>query len=347
MNGEVLYYSGISCRLIFRGACAINALNRLRHLVVLFVLGLTITACGSGTANVATRPPQATVTPRATLLPTVAALVPFGTVDRPYHIVLVPPAGSSVTGTALADFIKERTGLNFKVDIVATYADVLQALCIASPGNPPTFGWLDGWTLLTAQAQGCGTIMLRTQQNGAMGVKADIVISPAAQIDTLAVLHNRAKTRDFCRVSSDDDISWILPVVLMRTTPGFDPLTAFRNIRDYGDTTAMLQDVSDNKCVAAIASGTLSTYKLTNIADITRTVKVLATTPELPYGGLVASPDVPRPVASQVSSVFADHLDQLKDLVTADALVPATPADLADLQKTFDAGGFNLAALGS
>ena len=101
-----------------------------------------------------------------------------------------------------------------------------------------------------------------------------------------------------------------------------------------------VQDVSDNKCVAAIPSGTLTNFKIPNVSDITKTVKVLATSPELPFGGLVASPTVPGKVVSAVTSVFTDSaaLDQLKGLVVADSLVAATNDDFSTTLKAFQAG---------
>jgi ABC-type phosphate/phosphonate transport system substrate-binding protein len=269
--------------------------------------------------------------------------VPFGGADHPYQVLLVPPATSSETGTALAAFLKDRTGLTFKVNIVQSNSDVLAALC--SP--TPTFGWVDGWTLFAAIEQGCGNVALRVKQGEATGVKSDMVVSVAGNVDSVATLRRPAvaSRRDFCRLGSQDTVSWILPVVMLRA-PGFNPLKDFRNIKDYSDASSIMQDVSDNKCIAAIPSGTLASYKANNVADITKTVKVFATSPELPFGALIVSPTVPRSVADQVVRQFADHTDQLKDLVTADALVQATNADFADAQKAFDTAGIRFDVMG-
>jgi ABC-type phosphate/phosphonate transport system substrate-binding protein len=314
--------------------------SNITKLVVLLCVTFILAGCGS-VGPVATPLPAATYTPRATLLPTVATAVPFG-VDKPYEIVLVPPSDSSATGTSLASFVKERTTLAFKVNIVSTNAEVIAALCSATP----TFAWVDGWTMLAAQAKGCGTPMLFIQNKGVSGIKADLLVSPAAQIDSINTLKNRAQSRDFCRMGSQDPISWVLPVLLMRSVSGFDPITGFRSVKDYGDVTAMLSDVSNNKCVGAIASGTLETYTIPNVSDITRTVKVLATTPELPYGGLMVSNTVPLDVAEQVTSIFQRNPEQLQGLVTADAFVPAGSVDLTDIQRALTAGGIDFNALG-
>jgi ABC-type phosphate/phosphonate transport system substrate-binding protein len=273
----------------------------------------------------------------------VATPVPFGSKDKPYQVVILPPAGSDTSPKALNDFLNERTGQTFKVTIATSEAELLDSVCT----SVPTFAWVDGWALLAAQAKNCGNVALRIKQGDATGIKSDIVISPAAAIDSVAALRNRAKTRDFCRLDSQDVTGWILPVAVLRG-PGFDPFVGFKSVKDYGDPNAIIQDVSDNKCVAAIPSGTLTNFKAANVADITKTVKVLATSPELPYGGLMVSPTVPRKIADVVTNIFSDPnaLDQLKGLVTADSLVPATNDDYADTMKAFQAGGFNFAALG-
>jgi ABC-type phosphate/phosphonate transport system substrate-binding protein len=309
-------------------------------LAVLLCLSFVLVGCASA-GPVATAAPTATVTPRATLLPTVATAVPFG-VDRPYEIVLVPPADSSATGTSLAAFVKERTTLAFKVNIVSSSADLIAALC----SSTPTFAWVDGWTMLAVQAKRCGTPALIIKNKGATGIKADLLVSPAAQIDSIGTLKNRAQNRDFCRRGSQDPISWVLPVILMRSVSGFDPITGFRSIKEYGDATTMLSDVSNNKCVAAIESGTLETYTIPNVSDITRTIKVLGTTPELPFGGLVISNTVPLDVADQVVRIFKNNPEQLESLVVADSLVDANTVDLSDIERALSAGGVDLNALG-
>ncbi len=306
--------------------------------------GLTLAACGGGPAAIAaTHTPAPTSTPRATPLPTVGTPVPFGSADKPYQVVILPPTGSDTSPKALNDYLNNRTGQVFKVTLAASEDEALNSVC----SSVPTFAWLDSWTLLAAQAKGCGDIVLRIKQGDATGVKSDIVISPAAAIDTVTALRTRAKTRDFCRLDSQDVTGWILPVAVLRS-PGFDPFVGFKSIKDYTDPNAMIQDVSDNKCVAAIPSGTLTNYKAANVADITKTVKVLATSPELPFGGLIVSQTVPRKIADAVVSIFADPaaLAQLKGLIVADSLIPATNDDFAETFKAFQAGGFNFATLG-
>ena len=303
------------------------------------MIGFTLVGCGARATG--TPIPLATPTPRATLLPPVPTLAPFGTTDKPYEIVILPPADSDTSTKGLTDFLAAHTTLAFKINLVTTEAELLDKIC--SPD--PTFVWADGWVLMAAQAQGCGNITLKIKQGSATSVQSDLIISAAAAIDTLAQLRLRAKSRDFCRMGSQDMVSWILPVAMLRA-PGFDPLTGFKSAKDYGDINQLVQDVSDNKCLSAIPSGTLNTFRATNVVDITKTVKVLATSPELPIGGLMVSLTVPRKDADTVTTVFADNVDQLSGLVNADSLLTVSNADFADTLKAFQTAGLNFAALG-
>ena len=129
-------------------------------MILIAVLSL-LAACGGGPAPIQPTPlPTLTPTPRSTALPPVATEQPLGSANRPYQVVLVPPENSSATGTSLETFLNNRTGATFKVQIVASYGDVLNALC----SDVPTFGWVDGLSLLAANAQGCSTPTIKLKR---------------------------------------------------------------------------------------------------------------------------------------------------------------------------------------
>jgi ABC-type phosphate/phosphonate transport system substrate-binding protein len=313
------------------------------------ILMAAISACGGGGTPVpATVPPSATPTPHSTALPTVGTTVPLGSSERPFQVVVMLPEDSTATGTSLASFLNERTGLTFKVEVISSTdpnrPNALEALC----GGTPTFGWVDGWTLLAAQAQGCAEPVLRLRRNtedgDSTGIASDIIVRSVNKTTSLAGL----KDRIFCRLNSQDVASWILPVIMLRGA-GIGPqnLSSVRDNDDYG---TMLQALADGVCIAAaIPAGTLAQYKVTDKGgqtDITKILNQVATTPEVPYGGLVIASTVPRDLAEQVTKLFVDHPDELKGLVAADQFVNASPADFAEIEKFILAGGVDLRTLG-
>ncbi len=317
------------------------------------MLSFIIVACGGGPVNIQSTPlPTDTPTPRATPLPTVPTAVPYGSTNQPFEVVLVPPQDSTATGKSLADLLNNNTNRTFKVIIAASNAEVLTALC----GPVPTVAFVDGWTLAAAQAQGCATPVIKYTANGSTGIASDIVVSPQLKLNTLVDLKNfldfknRNNLKDFayCRMGAQDVTGWILPILLMRGVNGFNPLVDFPDLNDYDDATVMMRAVVDGKCAAAIPKGTLAQYRVPGVTDITKAVKVLATTPVMPYGGVMVSSSVPQDVADRVVGVLtkADSQATLKDYVAADTLVKATSSDFAPLQRFFKDAGMNPPAVG-
>jgi hypothetical protein len=150
----------------------------------------------------------------------------------------------------------------------------------------PTFGWVDGPALLAAKAQGCSTlaakVRLGSDTEAATGMRAELVVRSVTRITAVGGL----KDKDFCRVSSQDLVSWLLPVAMMRAG-GVNPFTNLHSIKEYSDTTGMLQALADNACVAAgIPAGTLSQYSVTDRTgpvDITRSsTRSRSPSPEMP-----------------------------------------------------------------
>ncbi len=317
-------------------------------LIVVTVLLFLLAACGGGPAAPTVTPlPSLTPTPRSTALPPVATEQALGSADRPYQVVLVPPENSSATGTALETFLTNRTGETFKVQIASGYGDVLSALC----SDVPTFGWLDGLSLLAAEAQGCSTPALRikigTGADASTGVRADLVVRSASKITAISGL----KDRDFCRLNAQDTISWVLPVMLLRSG-GVNPFTNLHSVKDYADTAAMLQAVDDGVCIAAgIPAGTLTRYQVTDKGgetDITKLINPLGpSSPELSYGGLMVSNLVPKDLSDTVTRLFLDNPDQLKNLVTADGLLKASSSDFGDMERLIQSAGMDLQTLGN
>jgi ABC-type phosphate/phosphonate transport system substrate-binding protein len=313
-----------------------------QHTALLLLMFAVLSACGGGATPFPTAlPPTLTPTPRSTPLAPVATEDPLGSEVHPYQVILVPASSSSATGTDLAKFLNDRTGKTFKVQLATSASEVLSALCTGTPA----FGWGDGWLLLAAQSENCGTTALLIKSNNSTGQRAEIVTRAIAKITTLSGL----KDRDFCRINSQDIVSWVLPAIMMRGA-GFSPFSNLKSVREYPDTASMLQAVADGTCqAAAIPAGTLNQFKVTDKsapADITKLITTLTTSPEVPLGGMVVSAAIPKEVSDTVAKVFMEHPEAWKDLITADELVKADSSTLAETQKFVQSAGINFASLG-
>lgn len=249
-------------------------------------------------------------------------------------------ATTNPTNMTLADYLSFQFGLAFQVDMLSTSADVLKELC----NGPPTFAWLDGPGIITAIAQGCGTPALKLERgpNFRTGVQADLIIRAGGKGDPTEL--SGLKGRDFCRVNGQDLTSWILPVLMLRAG-GLDPAQDLRGFKQFDSTDSMVQAIADGACAAAgIPAGTLSSFNPTLSAG--QSLKVLQTSPELPYGGLIVSKAVPTAVVKQVVNLFVEQPPQLTRLIGTDTLAPTNSDDYADFQRLAQAAHLDLSATG-
>lgn len=305
---------------------------------LLVALGLLLAACGGQVAATPTLPPPTiTPTPRSTALPPVATQVPLGSAARPYRMIFVPPAESAATGLAVEQLLNSRLDRGFSVEAMGSAAEALDALCSGQAG----FAWVDGWTLLAAQMGGCASPVLKLQRDGKTGIRSEIVISPASNVRAVSGFAQR----DYCRVLGDDDVHWILPTLVMRAG-NFDPFTAFNNIRRMPDSTSMLREVAENRCVGGLQAGELAAASVPGY-DIQKAVAVLegTTSPELPFGGMVIAPTVPGALAAQVIELLEQNLDVMTGLVEADAILPVESNDYAQMVQLLERAGLDLKAM--
>ncbi|MHB8628622.1 MAG: phosphate/phosphite/phosphonate ABC transporter substrate-binding protein [Aggregatilineales bacterium] len=249
-------------------------------------------------------------------------------------------ATAKVENLTLAGYLSTRVGLAFQVDMLPSAADVLKELC----NGPPTFAWLDGPGLLAALAQGCGTPALKFERgaNFRTGVQTDLVIRTGGKGDPTAL--SGLKGKDFCRLNGQDLTSWILPALMLRAG-GLDPAQDLHGFKKFDSTDALLQAVANGTCAATgIPAGTLGNFSPTLAAG--QSLKVLQTSPELPYGGLVISKAIPSAVANQVIRLFSQQPPQLSSLIGTDTIAPTTADDYVDFQRLAQAAHLDLSATG-
>src|SRR5262245_13490388 len=100
----------------------------------LVLAGVLLSSCATDLVVTATPvPPTLSPTPRSTPLPTVQTQVPFGSTDRPYQLLVVPPPDSAATGKSLEDFLQTNLAVPIKVDVVQSDGDIVAALCSPAP----------------------------------------------------------------------------------------------------------------------------------------------------------------------------------------------------------------------
>ncbi len=291
----------------------------IRYLTLFIVVAFILAACGADRPAATPLPtPTRTPTPLSQPLPTVATTVPLGAESRPFPLIIVSD-DLNADGSALEQALRAQTGFSFRVEFYTNGAQALAVLC----GDLPAIGILDGWTLLAAQARGCGLPLLFVEQaegtRRITGTSSQILTAAGSGISAVG----NFASRDFCRVNDGGLADWILPVLAMRSS-GFDPFLSFRNVRRLPDVPSMLRAVALNECIGAIETGTLSRYRVEGL-NLQQALRVVLTTPEVPLGGLVVSPLMPTSLSVQVRQVFAEDRAAWREAVNANTFVPAEP----------------------
>jgi ABC transporter, phosphonate, periplasmic substrate-binding protein len=263
-------------------------------------------------------------------LPPVATVASVGSADAPINVLVSIPRNDNATTDALVNFVGNQSGLTFEGRITSG-GEALSALC----SGRPTLAFVDGWTLLLAQARNCATPILRIQRDGESALSADLIASSEARLTTVAAFRNQI----YCRISAEDDLTWKLPLLAMQQAD-LDPLTELQAVRPVPDLQRLVTEVARAQCVGAIESGTLARYQVSGIAEITNAVRVVGTTISLPYGGLVANQGVPVNVVEDMARSLPDNRDAWNRLLEADQLRPAQASDYQAASSVLSALGY-------
>lgn len=136
-------------------------------LVTVLVLSTLVLSACAKTPPVPTEvaAPVVEATEAPTAAPTEAPVVPLGTADNPIVIALAPSATAeqlTVGGEAIATFLKEETGLEYKVTIPNSYTALIEAM---SSGNAHV-GFMPTFAYLLAKQADAAEVKLVTVRNG-------------------------------------------------------------------------------------------------------------------------------------------------------------------------------------
>lgn len=327
-----------------------------KQLVSFCLFGVLITlfaACRPQAAvALPTAIPTLTTVPRSTPLPAIPTSVPVGQSDNPLRLVIYPVAELASDKSATKDIeaaIEKKTGLTVKFDIVSSNAEALTALCTAS-ANEPAIAWLNGMGFVVAHAKKCGQPQLLVSRGSGKDKTTGVISTVIARrgIDSLSSL----KGRTFCRISSTDLVSWLIPSLLMQAT-GMNAESDLKLIKDYVEPADLVKAVSTSECDAAAIPDSLVKELLTDDKTIAAKVSTLISSVEFPYSVMVASSDVPLTVlASLNDELIAISQDKalkssLGKLLDQSGFVQVTVDDLQPLLDFASSTKQDFAQLGS
>jgi ABC-type phosphate/phosphonate transport system substrate-binding protein len=236
--------------------------------------------------------------------------------------------------------LSDKTSSTFKVTVTNDPAEALKAIC----GETPGAALLDGRAALAAIVQNCGTLAFKMKdKDDNFGVKADIIVRVLGTDKNPLQAPRDLRGRDFCRLSGDDLTSWVLPSLTLRTS-GVNPAGDLKGVKEFPNAEAMVQGLADGVCAATgIPSGTLSKFsvKLTG-----GQLRVITSTAELPYGGIVVSPLLPKAITETLIDQIRRNPERFSDLLGDYQLVEAKSTDYDDFIRFAQNAGLNLRAIG-
>ena len=194
-----------------------------------------------------------TPTPRSTALPDVPEAPALGNPGRPIEIQFVLRDARRSTDTvemsnALESELLEQLDLTVDVTFIDNESAALDAICNGSANGNPSAVWVSPFSLIAAENE-CEAVptlaVIRgTPPRESAGLSADIIA--AATVTSL----DQIAGRPFCRLDSQDVITWLYPSLIM-AEQGVNPLSDLGRILDRADYLALLEAVYKGDCAAA------------------------------------------------------------------------------------------------
>jgi len=315
--------------------------------LLLIALSTALTGCGALASQQAgpTPRPTVTVTPMSTPLVYPSTPPPVGSFENPIRWVMVPADSEAAEPLreVLAAVLSETLGAAFEVELVTTQAEVIEQVC--SPLlDRAVMGTVDAVGYAIVSARGCAMPALRLVSDGARG---DEVLIVARQAESLEAA--RSLNLPFCRLSSADLESWVLPLLLLRTLRQDESVLG--QPLDRRSHTESLRTISGGGCWGAAVPGRVFDALRAAGNPLVEGMRVLERTPRLPFGVVVIPASVPSNLRARLTALLEGQARLSASAALEAAPDPgATPdfeaavTSLTDLAPAFF-GSFQLAAV--
>ncbi len=294
--------------------------------------------------------PTASPTPRSTPLPTLPGSVALGDPANPIQIA-VRPAESDIAPDAVENLeadLLARTAYTVNIITVDSEADAIQLMCDSFSG-PVTAAWLSGIGYWTARSRSCGQPLLWIERgSGSNAASGETVVIVARQGGAVTSL-NALRGRSFCRISSADLTSWIVPSLMLGASD-VDVVRDLKSVRDYPDHDALLAAVASGGCDAAAVP--TAALEAADSADRERFIE-LATSESIPYLLLVVPIQVTLGVRDTLGAALMDIAADrqtaalLRPFLGQNRLQPIASDDLTAFESFMTRSGLDFSLLGS
>jgi phosphonate transport system substrate-binding protein len=310
----------------------------------LVALTLVVVACAAPAAPPTSAPPTIapppTSAPQPTTAPTTAAAataVPsphptlpppppapaagqLGAPDNPIVMSFVPSGDTTAITTGggqIADMLKQRTNLTFKVEVGTSYAASIEAM----GAGKAQIGWLNTFSYILAHQKYGVQLGLVVTRFGTDYYNGQIIANNASGIKTMADL----KGKKFCYVDPSSTSGYIVPRIVMQAN-GINPDTDLGASTNAGSHNNVAIAVYKGDCDAGATFVDARTSVQKDFPDILDKTSVL-----------IVSPNIPNDTVS-----FVKDFDPAMKTLVVNALLDTTydAAGKKALNTIYQIGGF-------
>lgn len=237
-----------------------------------------------------------------TVLPFLAACgqPALGTAENPIVMQFVPSGDTQeiiAGGEQLAAMLKEKTGLEIKVNVGTNFAAVREAM----GAGQVHIGWLNTFNYVLAHEKYGVDVALATVRFGTSTYKGQIIVRANSGITTLADL----KGKSMCWVDVNSTSGYIIPRIMLKAN-GIDPDKDFSKTVESGSHNNVVTAVYNGDCDAGATYSDARSSIEKNFPDVKEKVVVLATTTEIPNDGVDFIKGMPKETRDKIVNALLE-----------------------------------------
>lgn len=280
------------------------------------------TAATTAATAAATKAATAVPTPRPTLAPPppAPAAGQLGSPTNPIVMSFVPSGDTTAIttgGSQIADLLKPRTNLTFKVEVGTSYAASIEAM----GAGKAQIGWLNTFSYILAHQKYGTQLGLVVTRFGTDYYNGQIIVNNKSGIKTMADL----KGKKFCYVDPSSTSGYIVPRIVMQAN-GVNPDKDLAATTNAGSHNNVAIAVYKGDCDAGATFVDARTSVQKDFPDILDKTSVL-----------IVSPNIPNDTVSYVKD-FPPAMKTLIDNALID--ISFDPAGKKALNTVYQIGGF-------
>jgi phosphonate transport system substrate-binding protein len=269
----------------------------------------------------------------------------LGTADNPIVMSFVPSGDTQdiiTSGDAIAEMLKEETGLEVVANVGTDFAAVREAM-VAGQAH---IGWLNTFNYVLAHEKYGVEAYLVTERFGSTTYAGQINVRADSGITTLEDL----KGKVFCWVDPNSTSGYIIPRIMLQAN-GIDPDNDFAQTVEAGSHDGVILAVYNGDCDAGASYDDARSTIEDDFPDVMDVVQVLATTTDIPNDSVSFIKDFPEEMRQQIVdallaySATDEGQEALNTLYNINALQPSSDSFYDGFRADLSKAGIDIESL--